>query len=187
MEDEAVVVAAKRSDRLRHAGVVTPNMVSPIAGLVSASGTHGARHAGDRVGGVGEHHAADAVQPGDVGHRIHHGDIGDVDIGGDIAGGEGGDHSFGTPTGSARMPAVTIEVPPPPPIPMIAADIVARRHEAREGLAHRGDGRAAVAGPSTAARRPDGTRATSRAATSTANLRRADADIDDERLRRPPP
>ena len=27
--------------------------------------------------------------------------------------------SFGTPIGSVRMPAVTIEVPPPPPIPTI--------------------------------------------------------------------
>ena len=29
--------------------------------------------------------------------------------------------SLGTPTGSARMPLVTMEVPPPPPRPMIPA------------------------------------------------------------------
>ena len=34
--------------------------------------------------------------------------------------------SFGTPIGSARMPAVTIEVPPPPPMPTIAADVSRR-------------------------------------------------------------
>ena len=29
--------------------------------------------------------------------------------------------TFGTPNASARMPAVTIAVPPPPPIPTMAA------------------------------------------------------------------
>ena len=42
--------------------------------------------------------------------------------------------SFGTPKGSSRMPAVTIEVPPPPPMPTIAArSLRVRRKAAKAG------------------------------------------------------
>ena len=53
--------------------------------------------------------------------------------------------SFGMPKGSARMPAVTIEVPPPPPMPTMRGDVVAACATKRgEGLAHAGDRGAAV-------------------------------------------
>ena len=52
-----------------HAGRVTPNIVSPIAGSASAGASCGLHHAGDGVRGAGQHPARDAVQPRHVDDR----------------------------------------------------------------------------------------------------------------------
>ena len=51
---------------------------------------------------------------------------------------------LGRPSGSARMPAVMIDVPPPPPMPMMPAMSLRDCDEAGEGDAHRRDRGAAV-------------------------------------------
>ena len=95
VEDHAVVGRTELVGDGVTQGVVTPNMVRPIAGLPSGGGAGLRRHAGYRLGGVVQDDTGQPVQPGHVGHRRHHDDVGDVDIGRDVAGGERRDHDLG--------------------------------------------------------------------------------------------
>jgi hypothetical protein len=86
-------------------GVVTPNMVRPIAGrAVAATGRRWATMPAKRMRAVGQHCARDAVEPGDVGDRVHHRDVGRPDIGLTSPEATVETISLGTPTASAASP-----------------------------------------------------------------------------------
>ena len=57
-------------------------------------GGRGRHHAGDRMRRIGKHDARDAVEPGEIGHRIHHRDVAGPDIGSDVARSDGRDHEL---------------------------------------------------------------------------------------------
>ena len=76
-------------------GVVTPNMVRPERRLAVGRRGGRLRHGDDRLRGVVKDDAADPVQPGHVGDRRHHDDVGDADIGRHVARGERRDHDLG--------------------------------------------------------------------------------------------
>ena len=78
-------------------GVVTPNIVKPIEGLPSSLRDTRSGHAGDSERRVAKDDAADAVEPGEIGDRRRHRNVGDIDIGADVAGGERRDHQFRQP------------------------------------------------------------------------------------------
>ena len=120
-------------------------MVRPIAGRVSAAGAR-AGHAGDRRCGVAEDPARDAVEPGDVGHRIHHADVGLADVGRDLAGGDGRDHQLRDSDRQRlhcgrdqRRAAGAADADD-------ARDVRPARQEGGEGPGHLGHRRAALAG-----------------------------------------
>ena len=56
-------------------------------------------HAGHRVGGIAEHLPRDAVEAGDVGDRVHHGDVGGADVRSDVRRCHGRHHQLGDPDG----------------------------------------------------------------------------------------
>ena len=84
------------------------------------------------------------------------------------------------------MPAVTIEVPPPPPMPMMRGDVVAGRDEGGEGLAHAGDGGAAVVAAEHCRRAVRMVRGDFGGGDVDARRAAARADVDGAAARRPP-
>ena len=126
-----------------------------------------------------EHRAGDAVQPGDVGDRGHHHDVGDADVGRDVAGGERRDHQLrhaerqrAHAGGDDRGAAAAADADD-------RGDVVARAREGgrrpRPCRRRRCRGRRA---PRTARRRRDDVPATSAAPTSTATVAAPGADVD---------
>jgi hypothetical protein len=104
-------------------GVVTPNIVSPTAAFPQ----RGLPVAGSvRPAGPSPFRPSPRapfprtlreirLRTLHVGHGVHHRDVGRPDIGGDVAEATVEIITFGTPTGSACMPAVAIAVFPEPP------------------------------------------------------------------------
>ena len=124
--------------------VVTPNMVRPERRLAFGRQGRRLRHAGDRLRGVRQDDAGQPVEPGHVGDRRHHDDVGDVDVRRDVAGGERRHHDLRQAERQAphagrddRRAAAAADADD-------AGDIVAGFDEAREGLGHCGDRRAAI-------------------------------------------
>ena len=100
-------------------------------------------HAGQRMGGVGEHLLGDAVDALHVGDRIHHADVRGADVILHIARGDGGDHHLGQADGQAphgrggeRRAAGAAGGDQPP-------DVAARADEALESFGHGCDRRTA--------------------------------------------
>ena len=146
VKDEAVVVVFQHRHGLRYAWRRHAEHGEADRRLAIGFGRDLPRHAGDGVGRIGENRAADPVQPGDVGDRIHHGDVADADEGADIAGGERRYHQLRQADGERahaggddRGSAAATDADH-------AGDVLARRDEAGEGLAHGRDCRAAVVG-----------------------------------------
>src|SRR5205085_6892215 len=104
-------------------------------------------HAGDGVGGVGEHLTGDDVQAGHVHHRRHERDVTAADVGGGVAAGDGRDEQLGQADrqgaqrrgdqGGAAAAAEADDAGDP-------AGGVFAAQEFGQRLAHGGDGLAAV-------------------------------------------
>ena len=128
-------------------GVVTPNMVRPIAGLVSVQSSRRFAIMPPRAwAALRQDLGRDPVDAGNVGHRIDHADVGRTDIGADIAGRDGCDHDLGQPYRQGphcrrRQRGVAGPAGGDDPTEIVAGQAIAlERH------GHGRDGRAAVAG-----------------------------------------
>ncbi len=145
VEHHAVVIVAQHANGLRHAGGGHAEHGQAERRAGGGAGRGGGCHSGDGPRRVVEDHAAEPVEPGHVRDRGHHHDVRDVDVGRDVARGQGRDHDLGqaerqgahSGRGDGRSAAAADGDD--------GGDVVALRDEAGEGGAHRGDGLAAVA------------------------------------------
>ncbi len=85
-----------------------------------------------------------AIEAGQVGDGRHHGDIGNADVRGHVAGCEGGDHDFGDTIGNFSKTFADDRGTATPTDADDAGYVRSRGDEAGEGSAHRGDRRAAI-------------------------------------------
>ena len=148
VEDERVVAVARAPRRAgdERRGDAEHRQPDARAGLRRWPAPGGPTMPGEGVGGVAEHLSRDAVEPGDVGDRVHHRDVGGADVRRDVARRDRrhhhlrhadgqGPHRRGDQRGAAGSAD--------------ADDAGDRRHasatNALERHRHRGDGRAAVA------------------------------------------
>ncbi len=146
VEHQAVVVALQAIDDLGHAGRGDAEHGEAERRLAVGADGRIVRHADDRLGCVRQDDAADAVQPGHVGDRRHHDDVGHADIRRHVARGERRDHELrqaerqlahaGCHDRSAAAAADADD----------AGNIFLGGGEPREGSGHGGDCPSAVAG-----------------------------------------
>ena len=147
VEDEAIEFLLQRAGDQLHARRGDAEHGEADGGLgLGATGLRAWRdHAGQRMGGVGEHLLGDAVDARDVGHRVHHADVGGADVILHIARGDGRDHHLGQADRQAphgrrgQRGAAGAAGRITPPMSRARAD------EALEGLGHGSHGGAAIA------------------------------------------
>ena len=77
VEDDGLIAGVLAGPRPRVIApcVVMPTVVMATSGFAAESRKLDLRHAASRAGGVGEYASHEGVEPHDVGHREHHGDV----------------------------------------------------------------------------------------------------------------
>ena len=148
VEHQAVIVRLQQRHHLLHAGRGHAEHADADGGtavVVLGRAVGLAERAANGAGGIGQHAARDAVQPGHVGDGVHHGDVGRPDIGRDVAGSHGRHHQLGHADGQRahgrrdqRRAARAAQA-------QQRADAGVGGGVALEGQRHGGDGRATVA------------------------------------------
>ena len=158
MEDEAVVVGLEFGGqrlhaRRRHAehGDAERRLGVELCRGAGGGTGHARDHAGERMGAVQQDLLRDGIEALNVGHRMHHQDVGGADIAADVAGGDGGDHHLGDGERQAAHAGGRQRRAARAAGRDDAADVALARDPALEGDRHRLHRLAAIAGEDGAA------------------------------------
>ena len=101
-------------------------------------------HSGYGCRRIGEHHSAQAIETGQIGHRGHHHDVGDIDEGGDVARGHRRDHDLGEPVRQSTHARRNDRGAAAAADPDNARNVVSTAQEMSKRQAHCGDGFPAI-------------------------------------------
>ena len=144
MEDQAIVVRPEALDHGGYGRCRYPEHGKPESRFRCRHLSGPAGHGRDRLGRIVQDDPAQPVQTRHVGDRGHHHDVGNIDIGRDIAGRERRDHDLWQAEPQLAHACGDDRGAPASTDTDDAGNVLALGEEAREGNAHRLDRPAAV-------------------------------------------